>query len=566
MKDVKSQKPSLGLKSKFLAYIIGGVIAVSSLLSVNYIYTTQKMLTMELERKGELIARDLALAYHSRYGVITKNKDILNQRLSDVLWEEDVNSAVIYDVNGRILAKKSKRKQNIPVFTYSQIKGMDFNSGSYITYSQSPPMLHVLLPIKTVKIAKTESDWDQEDKLLELGEEYGHEVAPGFIPGQTGGGQTDSIRQQPPALQDEGNIIGYTQINVSLQTLVREKDAVVYSNLLITLLVAGIMVMLSVVFAKRLVKPIKAMSATATEITSGNLKLRVGKYAQDEIGILGDCFNRMVDSLEKRNAELQTEIVERKRAELALQMAHDELEVRVVERTAQLKSANEQLLHAEKLSALGKLAASIAHEFNNPLYGIKMVLEQLTDNANLSEIDLKSVALAIKESDRISRLIRNLQDFYQPSSGEVISLDVHQAIEEVLEMSNKKLKTSGVRVIRNFAEDMPMISAVADQIKQVILNIITNAEEAMTPAGGQLEIQTKAMQNKVQLIFKDTGCGMDGKNIKKIFDPFFTTKKAVKGTGLGLSVSYVIIKKHGGNIFVESEPNKGSTFTIELPV
>ncbi len=298
--------------------------------------------------------------------------------------------------------------------------------------------------------------------------------------------------------------------------------------------------------------PLGVLSKGIKRVSRGDLDFQVEILSNDELAVVTQGFNYM--------------ITERKRAEDELLKARQELEVRVVERTAQLKSANEQLLHAEKLSALGKLAASIAHEFNNPLYGIKMVLEQLTDNANLSEIDLKSVALAIKESDRISRLIRNLQDFYQPSSGEIVPLDVHKAIGEVLEMCKKKLTASGIKVTRDFAEDMPVISAVADQIKQVILNIVNNAEESMASAGGQLDIQTRTLKDKVQIIFKDTGCGIDRKNMKKIFDPFFTTKKTVKGTGLGLSVSYGIIKKHGGNIFVESEPNKGSAFTVELPV
>ena len=298
--------------------------------------------------------------------------------------------------------------------------------------------------------------------------------------------------------------------------------------------------------------PLAVLSKGIKRVSKGDLDFQVEILSNDELAVVTQGFNSM--------------IAERRRAENELLKSRQELESRVEERSAQLKAANEQLLHAEKLTALGKLAASIAHEFNNPLFGIKMVLEQLTDNPNLSDIDLKSVALAIKESDRVARLIRNLQDFYQPSSGEIVPLDVHQAIGEVLEMCRKKLTTSGIKVTRDFAEDMPVISAVADQIKQVIMNIVNNAEESMALNGGQLDIQTRVMNDKVQIIFKDTGCGIDKKNMKRIFEPFFTTKKAVKGTGLGLSVSYGIIKKHGGDIFVESEINKGSVFTVELPV
>ncbi len=258
------------------------------------------------------------------------------------------------------------------------------------------------------------------------------------------------------------------------------------------------------------------------------------------------------------------DITEQKQAKEALQKAHEELEKRVEERTAELRSANKQLLHAEKLSALGRLAASISHEFKNPLYGIKMVLEELNGSNKLDEGEKKPVVLAIKECDRIFRLIGNLRDFYRPSEGEVVPVDIHLAIEETLMIMQKKLTAHKIKIVEKFTENIPPIYGVLDQIKQVLLNIISNADDAMAELGGQLTIQTKIQGDKIHIIVKDTGIGIPGENIDKIFDPFFTTRPEARGVGLGLSVSYGIIKRHRGNIWVESTPGKGSSFTIEL--
>lgn len=259
------------------------------------------------------------------------------------------------------------------------------------------------------------------------------------------------------------------------------------------------------------------------------------------------------------------DITKLKLVERELQQAKKKLEARVKERTAELETTHKQLLHAEKLSALGKLAASISHEFNNPVFGIKMVLEDISEQPELKEKQKKSLSLAIKECRRISRLTKNLQVFYRPSSGLVTDVDIHQILEEVLQMCGKKLMLNDIKLTLDFAKEMPKIPIVEDQIKQVFLNIVTNAEEAMAKTAGNLTIQTRAKDDKVYIIFKDNGHGILSENIGKIFEPFFSTKGDVTGIGLGLSVSYGIIKKHKGKILVESVPNIGSSFTIELP-
>lgn len=259
------------------------------------------------------------------------------------------------------------------------------------------------------------------------------------------------------------------------------------------------------------------------------------------------------------------DITERKRTEEELNRYRNHLEQLVEKRTTELKSTQEKLAHADKLSALGKLVSSIAHEFNTPIYGVRNVLEQTRKEETLGEEKKHLLSLAIKECNRMADMIKRLQGFYRPSPGIKSSLNINQAIDDVILLMQKKLKQEKITVEKHYGGDLPDINAVEDQIKQVLLNLIQNSEEAINDKGGTITITTEAVDSMVKLRVKDTGGGITPENMKSIFEPFFTTKSETKGTGLGLAVTYGIIKSHGGNIWVESEPGKGTTFTVILP-
>lgn len=261
-----------------------------------------------------------------------------------------------------------------------------------------------------------------------------------------------------------------------------------------------------------------------------------------------------------------TDISEKRKNEEELAGYRHHLEDLVSQRTADLESAHRQLMHAEKLSATGKMAASMAHEFNNPIFGIRNVLEKIMRRVQLDDKNKRFVQLAIKECDRVTQLIRKVLDFHGPSSEETELIDVHESIDDMALLIEKQYREQNIRLIREYAHDMPFIEAVPDQFKQVILNILQNAQEAISERGGSVTVSTSAWNGKAQIQVKDTGTGIPADVMKNIFDPFFTTKPAVKGTGLGLSVSYGIIKKHGGEILVDSLPGRGTTFTIFMPI
>ncbi|MBI2091379.1 MAG: GHKL domain-containing protein [Deltaproteobacteria bacterium] len=226
----------------------------------------------------------------------------------------------------------------------------------------------------------------------------------------------------------------------------------------------------------------------------------------------------------------------------------------------------QELIQQEKMAAIGMLAGGVAHEINNPLGGIlaftQLIMRELKDGdplkADLSEIEHAAV--------RCKKIVADLLDFSRASSGkEKQWLDVNLLIEKIVPFVKAELKSYNVELQLNLGKNLPSVYGDANRLQQVFLNLLTNACQAMDK-GGKLSVTTHGNNMNVNVEVKDTGCGITSDNMFKIFDPFFTTKQPGKGTGLGLSISYRIVKEHDGTIEVESEPGRGSVFTVCLPV
>ena len=240
-----------------------------------------------------------------------------------------------------------------------------------------------------------------------------------------------------------------------------------------------------------------------------------------------------------------------------------DLEARVETRTIALRAANERLRRAETMAALGTLAAGIAHEVNNPLQPVLSSLEMTIENLDEGRPpDRELLEVAEREVRRIQRLVARLLGFARPDRQGMVALDLNGLVGEVLALAGKQLQHSRVSVVTELAT-LPNVSGNADQLKQVVLNLVINAMQAM-PGGGTLTIRTYRRDNLVGLSVTDTGSGIAPDDLQRIFDPFFTTKS--DGTGLGLAVSYQIIEAHGGQIEVQSQLSKGTEFTIWLLV
>ena len=267
------------------------------------------------------------------------------------------------------------------------------------------------------------------------------------------------------------------------------------------------------------------------------------------LGVLTALLIDRVEKEEKTHAELN--------------MAHQELSTYV----QQLKESQEQLIQAEKLTSLGQMAASIAHEINNPLAGVliytQLLSKKLTDDTARKDESLDYLSKMESEVSRCSRIIRNLLDFARQTQPTLRFVDINQVIEQVLAMVGHQAQLQNVEVVKEFSPSLPKVMADFDQLQQIFTNLTLNAIQAM-PDGGRLTIRSAAVDGEAKIDVQDTGCGISKENLGKLFTPFFTTKAKGKGVGLGLAVVHGIIERHKGRIKVQSEVGKGTTFSVYL--
>lgn len=229
-----------------------------------------------------------------------------------------------------------------------------------------------------------------------------------------------------------------------------------------------------------------------------------------------------------------------------------------------LRTTQEQLLQSEKLAAMGRLTSQIAHELNNPLYGIMNTLELLKTEVPPQNKRRKILDMALSETVRLTELLRKMLSFSKPDEEERQIVDVNTVLDEILLLVRKQLLENSIRVSALFADNLGKVHASRNQLRQVFLNMIANARDAM-PDGGTLTIKTLSKGHMICIEITDTGMGIREEHLNKIFDAFFTTKDSVKDAGLGLSVCYGFIKEHGGDIAVSSKIGAGTTFYITLP-
>lgn len=260
-----------------------------------------------------------------------------------------------------------------------------------------------------------------------------------------------------------------------------------------------------------------------------------------------------------------SDITEREQAKEQLERANERLERNVEERTRELQETQLKYLHSEKLSAVGRLSASIAHEFNNPLQAIMTVLTGLQKTLPLQGRDGELLEMAVGETKRMKNLIRNLQDFHRPSSDKKVLVDVHTLLDSLVLLCKTDWRRKGIAIVLEYDQRMPHIVVVPDQIKQLLLNLLQNAADACGDGKGKISIRTCHDERGVAITVADNGIGIAPDKMGMIFQPFYTTKPEVKGTGLGLSICHGIVQAHDGEIRVESEPGKGSAFTVFLP-
>jgi len=273
----------------------------------------------------------------------------------------------------------------------------------------------------------------------------------------------------------------------------------------------------------------------------------------------------LVNKLNGEFTDTDLDLLQTMAGAVAVAVENAQLYAELADFASELERSQAQLVQAEKMAAIGRLAASIAHEINNPLQAIHNSLHLATMDRLSDKKRNQYLGMAQEEVERLIEIVQRMLDFYRPSKGGIVQTDVNEVLKNVLTIADKRIQHDGIRIHTRFAENLPPIPAIADQLAQVFLNIIINAVEAM-PDGGDLRAGTLLTEDGawVLVAFRDTGPGLTPEQIDNIFEPFYTTKSS--GTGLGLAISYGIVERHGGTIEVSSQPGQGATFIVHLPV
>ncbi|MCX6133888.1 MAG: cache domain-containing protein [Ignavibacteriales bacterium] len=348
-----------------------------------------------------------------------------------------------------------------------------------------------------------------------------------------------------------GNIIGMLYVGVLKQPFDDVLQRTLVTFLGIAFLGIILIVLASIFLARRISRPLRQLEEISKQIAEGDYKHDFTAKGPSEIEHLGRSLNVMSRQLETEKRELEE--------------WGATLEKKVAERADEMKKINSQLFRSEKLASLGKLAAGVAHEINNPLTGILTNSSLLLEDLPADDPRREDVEVMVHETIRCREIVKRLLDFARQTKPQTRLASINTLIENIILLVRNQASFRNILIEKNLHGDMPDIHVDPDQIQQVFVNIILNAAEAMTK-GGVLTISSTMSPQRDSLIVSiaDTGPGISEEVRELIFDPFYTTKE--HGTGLGLSISYGIVEQHGGTITVESTIGKGSVFVIQLPV
>jgi two-component system, NtrC family, sensor kinase len=355
-------------------------------------------------------------------------------------------------------------------------------------------------------------------------------------------------------------VLGVLDINLSLATADAQIAVSRTRTLSYTVGAMLLVALLSWLFVWCVVdKPINALKNGTRHLSQGELGYQIEVRSEDEVGDLAHSFNDMSLQLRAANAQIVTWA--------------KTLEDRVAEKTRELRSAHDHVLYVEKMASLGKMAAVVAHEVNNPLSGILTYAKLLRKWVASGQVEhekreeaMQCLELIAAESRRCGELIKNLLSLSRSAPMNVQSTDLHHVIDRCLLLVRHQLELAGIELQLKLADDLPRMPCDPEQIEQVLLALIMNAIDAM-PHGGNLWIETQLNhdETEIDIQVRDDGSGIAPDVLPQIFEPFMTTKEIGRGVGLGLAISRGIVERHHGRIEVESKLGQGTTFTVTLP-
>ncbi len=526
--------PTLSAKLNIL--LLGAMIVIFALLG----YLNVRLHRQHLEQNTLLSAERISdVIKHSTTEYMLRNdREGLYHSIQTMAAEPGMEKIRIFDQEGRITYTTDALEENHVVDKTAE--------ACYACHAQSQPLARLNRP----------------DRFRIYRNPAGFRVLGIITPIENRPACSNAECHAHPA---EQKILGVLDTNVSLanadvQLAESSRRMIAYTGCALLLIA-----LLSWFFIWQVVgRPVKALQRGTERLAAGDLGYQIDVQSKDEIGDLATSFNSM-------SRQLQAERNEN------ISWTHT-LEQRVENKTRELTRAHEHALCTEKMASIGKMAAVLAHEINNPLSGIltyAKLLRKWIDREPANDKDAadarhqeicQSLDLIASESRRCGDLVKNLLTFSRTTPMNLQTTNLNEVVDRSLRLVQHQLDLAGIQVQASLDPDLPPVFCDAAQIEQVLLALVMNALEAM-PQGGNLWLTTGFMHdpNHVRIVVRDDGSGIPPEILPRIFEPFLTTKETGRGVGLGLAISHSILERHNGHIEVQSEVGRGTTFTVTLP-
>lgn len=506
-----------------LSVVMFGFVAV---LAREHTAELEKEIARHVTQISDLIVKS------TRHAMLLNKRDLADKIISDIGKQKGIERVRIISKDGTIIHSNIEAEVGFSV------------------EQKAPPCVYCHLSSKPIDRLPDEDRW----KIYNTADQ--HRVL----------GTMQVIRNEPtcanaschehPASQ---TILGVVDVAYSLEEVDASKH--LHLNYLIGLSVTFILLVafsVGYLLKKLIYVPLTDLESGAKRISAGNLGDLIPVRSDDEFGRVAGTFNEMNAALDQSHRAMQ-ELVEN-------------LESKVEARTRELLAARAEVAQGEKLASIGVLSAGIAHELNNPLTGVLTFTSLMRKKVKDGTEDAEDLDLVIRETKRCAAIIRRLLDFAREKVPVNGFFNLNQVVEDTARFVERPASLHQIEIITKLDATLPQIWGDADLIKQVVMNLLVNAQQAMDKEG-RISVETRSItpsdtneHQAVEISVRDNGCGIPQANLQRIFDPFFTSKEVGKGTGLGLSVSYGIVKAHGGKISVESTVGEGTVFHVQLPV
>ena len=509
-------------------------------LSTAMVVFTLLILKQRQEDMQSVVARHVTqisemVVASTRYTMLVNKRDIAEKIIEDIGKQKGIERIRVISKDGTIIHSNRKTEVGFSV---------DQKDDACISCHQSSQ------PLK----------WVPDDKRWKIVETAG---------GRRVLGSMHAIRNEPSCSSaschehpQSQSVLGIVDVAYSLDEM--DQSLRSHAAYVIAISVGFIILFaltLGVLLQRLIYLPLKDLATGAEKVRSGQLDHAIPVRSSDEFGRVAGSFNHMTGALDASRSEMEQLV--------------QTLELKVEQRTKELLAAKAEVAQGEKLASIGVLASGIAHELNNPLTGVLTFTSLMRKKAPEGSEDAEDLDLVIRETKRCASIIKRLLDFAREKVPVKGFYNLNQVIEDTVRFVERPASLQQIEISMNFDPLLPQAWGDADLIKQVILNLLVNAQQAIE-GKGNITVQTRLVAAgpnagstdapMVEVVVTDTGCGIPQANLQRIFDPFFTSKEVGKGTGLGLSVSYGIVKAHGGKISVESVLGTGTTFRIWLPI